>query len=138
MLRSRPRRGQVLGLMTLVLVALGTDISPLGASETVAERIYQAIMAAHPRYPLSTVPKALTGCFDWSKSTPDEPDVRYMAVAWRTAGRGGLALPQVVNRALYRCEYAQRRDEAPCTCQVIGRNGKNVLELPPNFVQRFQ
>lgn len=124
--------------MALVLVTLGWDISALRAAEPVAERIYQAIMAAHPRYPLSTVPKALTGCFDWAKSTPDQPDVRYMAVAWRTAGRGGLALPQVVNRAIYRCEYAQRRDEAPCTCQVIDRNGKNVLEPPADFVQRFQ
>lgn len=138
MQRSRLRCKQVSWLTTLVLVALGLDVAPPRAAETVAERVYQSIMTAHPRYPQSTVPKALTGCFDWSRSTPDEPDVRYMAVAWRPAGPGGLSLPKVVNRALYRCEYAQRRDEAPCTCQVIDRNGKNVLEPPADFVQRFK
>lgn len=136
--RARARPMQAGWLLTAVMVVLACDVTAPKAAEPVAERIYQAIMSAHPRYPRSTAPKALTGCFDWAKSTPEDPDVRYLAVAWRMAGRGGLALPQIVNRAIYRCEYAQRRDEAPCVCQVIDRNGKNVIEPPPGFVQRFE
>ena len=107
------------------------------AADPVGERVYQSVMQAHPRYPRSTSEKALTGCFDWEKSTPDDPDVRYLAVAWRMKGRGGMALAQIVNRAMIRCETAQRRDQAPCTCQVIDRNGKNVLEPPAQFIERF-
>ncbi len=123
-----------LGAIALPLLHGGTEAT---AADPVGERVYQSIMQAHPRYPQSMSEKALTGCFDWEKSTPDDPDVRYLAVAWRMKGRGGMALAQIVNRAMIRCETAQRRDEAPCTCQIIDRNGKNVLEPPAQFIDRF-
>ena len=124
----------VLGAFVLSLLLGGSKAE---AADPLGEQIYQSIMQAHPSYSRATTEKALTGCFDWQTSTPDEPDVRYLAVAWRRKGRGGMALAQIVNRAMIRCETAQRRDEAPCTCQVIDRNGKNVLEPPAQFIERF-
>lgn len=123
-----------LGVVVLLSLHGGPEAKAAGP---VSEQVYQSIMQAHPRYPQSMSEKALTGCFDWEKSTPDKPDVRYLAVAWRMKGRGGMALAQIVNRAMIRCETAQRRDEAPCTCQIIDRNGKNVLEPPAQFIERF-
>jgi len=109
----------------------------LRAGNPVADRIYESLMRSHPRYPRYSLPKALAGCFDWQKSTPDEPSVKYLAVV--SPGRGrrrGTSIGRLASRALDRCQRAQLRAEAPCECQVIDRNGKNVLEPPEDFVRR--
>ena len=110
-----------------------------GASSSVADRIHGSLMDANPRYPQYRVPKALAGCFDWQNSTPDEPRVRFLAVA--TRGRGGvgsISVGRLASNALDRCQRGQRRNEAACECQVIDRNGRNVLEPSEEFIRRFQ
>ncbi|MDJ0610603.1 MAG: hypothetical protein QNJ67_16635 [Kiloniellales bacterium] len=126
------------------LVAAGILFASLGAqdagaSSSIADRVHDSLMRAHPRYPQYQVPKALAGCFDWQNSTPDEPRVRFLAVA--TRGRGGvgsISVGRLASNALDRCQRGKSRNEAVCECQVIDRNGRNVLEPPEEFISRFQ
>ena len=125
-------------LSGVVLSHLG-GVEELRAADLVADRIYESLMRSHPRYPQHSVPKALAGCFDWQKSMPDEPSVGYLAVVSpMRGGGGGTSIGRLTSSALDRCQRAQRREEAPCECQVIDRNGKNVLEPPEDFVRRFE
>ncbi len=115
-----------------------SGVEELRAANLVADRIYESLMRSHPRYPQYSMPKALAGCFDWQKSTPDEPSVTYLAVAAPMRGRRGTSIGRLASSALDRCQRAQRREEAPCACLVIDRNGKNVLEAHEDFVRRFE
>ena len=110
----------------------------LRAAGLVADHMYESLMRSHPRYPQYSLPKALAGCFDWQKSTPDEPSVKYLAVAAPVRGRRGTSIGRLTSRALDRCQRAQHREEASCECRAIDRNGKNVLEAPEDFVRRFE
>ena len=126
------------------LFAAATLLASLGAedasaTDSVADRIHDSIMRAHPRYPQYQVPKALAGCFDWQNSTPDEPKVRFLAVA--TRGRGGvgsISVGRLASNALDRCQRGRRRNEAACECQVIDRNDRNVIEPPEACIRRFE
>ena len=120
------------------LLCYPSGAGELRASGPVAGRIYESLMRLHPRYPQYFAPKALAGCFDWQKSTPEGPDVRYLAVATSMrGGRGNASVGRLASNALDRCQSAQQREGAPCECQIIDRSGSNVLEPPEQFVRRF-
>ena len=138
MLKSQPSDCRAGWMLALLLIVAGCESTVPSEVHPLSDRVHQAIMSEHRNYTTATVQRALTGCFDWENSTPDEPDVRYLAVAARRGTGGGLSLDKLVDRALLRCEVRQRRDSSPCACQVIDRNGSNVLEPPPEFIQRFE
>lgn len=136
MYSSKYTRRSFLCLLSASVLWYLSGVEELRAANLVAERIYESLMRSHPRYPRYSLPKALAGCFDWQKSTPDEPSVRFLAVVSPGRGRRGASIGRLASRALDRCQRAQLREEAPCECQVIDRNGKNVLEPPEDFVRR--
>lgn len=124
-------------LLSAIVLWFLSGAGELRAGDLVADRIHESLMRSHPRYPQYSLPKALAGCFDWQKSTPDEPSVRFLSVVSPGRGRrGGASIGRLASRALDRCQRAQLREEAPCECQVIDRNGRNVLEPPEDFVHR--
>ena len=125
-------------LLAGLLICVSGGLAEVRAADSVADSMYESLMRSHPRYPQYSPPKALAGCFDWQSSTPDEPSVRYLAVASRSRSRRPVSIGRLTSAALDRCQGARRRDEAPCECLVIDRNGKNVLEAPEDFVRRFE
>ena len=129
----------VLGFVLGVMAPVGLEIGEARAADSVADRVHQSIMRDHPRYPQYQTPKALAGCFDWQNSKPDEPDVRFLAVATPlTRGRGSTGVGRLASNALDRCRRGRQRHDAPCECQVIDRNGRNAIEPPADFSRRFQ
>ena len=139
---TAPARSIGRTLSSLIAVGLlfaSPGAQDAGAASSVADRVHASLMRAHPRYPQYQVPKALAGCFDWQNSTPDEPRVRFLAVA--TRGRGGvgsISVGRLASNALDRCQRGRKRNEAACECHVIDRNGRNVLEPPEEFSRRFR
>ncbi len=109
------------------------------AAGSVADALHGSIMQMQPRYTQYSDQKALAGCFDWQHSTPDDPSVQFLAVSTPFGrGRGSVSVGRLASNALDRCHRARRRNEAACDCQVIDRNGRNVLQPPDDFVGRFQ
>lgn len=129
---------RALVLAGFLLCFLG-EVQAVRAADTVAERILASIVRDYPRFPRMSPPKALAGCFNWRESTPDSPDVRFLAIAQPLRSRRGrTSVARVASNALERCQRAQSREQAPCECQLIDRNGQLVLEPPDDFVRRFE
>lgn len=122
--------------VTLSLLCLAIAAHAAGS---VADALHGSIMRMEPRYTQYSNQKALAGCFDWQRSTPDNPSVQYLAVSTPFGrGRGSVSVGRLASNALDRCQRAQRRNETACECQVIDRNGRNVLDPPDDFMRRFQ
>ena len=125
-----------LSTVLLTMLCLATTAH---AADSVADALHGSIMRMEPRYTQYSEQKALAGCFDWERSTPDKPAVQYLAVSTPfNRGRGSVSVGRLASNALDRCHRARRRNEAECECQVIDRNGRNVLAPPDDFIRRFQ
>ncbi len=119
-----------------ILLCANVSLAQEQDDRTVGKKFHESIIKDAGFYERILGFKALAACIDWKASTPNSVQARYRAYPTPIKGQATVSVGRLANSALYKGRGAQTRSQAPCDCQVIDRNGSNVLKVPKTFLEQ--
>ena len=91
-----------------------------------ADRIHSFVMERIPEYVASNESKVMAACIEW-----DEPYL-HNVFSYRTDPNSDAPIftSRLQQLAMLSCKRWAKSEKIDCTCQMLDKNGKNVLRVP--------
>ena len=91
-----------------------------------ADRIHSFVMEKIPEYVAFNESKVMAVCIEW-----DEPNI-HRVFSYRTDPHSDTPIftSKLQQVAMLSCKRWASSENVDCTCQMLDKNGKNVLRIP--------
>jgi len=97
-----------------------------------ADGIYDFVMERVDHYGSIFETKAMAICIDWDAPTVSGIQIHQAFMHYTDPGSDGpIFVGKLAQSAKYNCKKWAKSENTDCTCQMLDKNGKNVLKAPP-------
>ena len=109
--------------------ALHTAPAVAGERTKLEVEVYEYVMEQVDYYELLNEPKVMASCIDWN--APNESGVYVHNVFTYYTGQSSdrpIFSSELARSAMTWCKKWKKAEKIDCTCQMLDKNGKNVLK----------
>ena len=134
MLRGLFKKGTRKAILSVAVALTGVlgFAARAGEESGTASSIYEYVMERVGDYGQLNEPKVMAICIDWDAPNESGIYVHNVFVTYTgiTSDRPIFA-GDLARDAKHRCKKWAKSEKIDCTCQMMDKNGKNVLKVPP-------
>ena len=114
-------------------------VSKSAARKEVARILHEQIIKRFTAYEdVRQHTKALAGCINWDRSTPDYVNLIDLraSVTGDTSDREFFP-GQLMRKAMNTCDKFRKKNNLDCKCVKIDISGQNILKVPDSVVEMY-